>query len=432
MVKPKKTAVKARVESEALISAKAALAGYLKANPQSTVRELKIKDPVRVVDSPWADASVAFLIPKNPDGLFEALNNVYLPNRLTAIYHLDKKLIEVIWTSYKLEDDDQETAKRKFEFKYMDKSYECYFGKSSDRLLELARYALFVSISDTGFRNLQSFTAYTRSPPGKEKDQNFGDPTSFFIENIEWKEEKVLELLRHLSFYMRYFDGKSPYIIIHPPASDLVINPKSRFIDGSFPAKIDGRNLSPILLSLSIASYDKDISTNFLLNYRILEYVSSYYLKFEQRSLLERILSSPSVSNDITTVMDKVAGVFREDKTRDAQRFASMVADLVSEDRIWKEISLNPAAFTKEVEFDGGFKLGALVANTKSQDCFGPKGMENFARSIREIRNALSHGGEAQSGRIILPSSENFKKLLPWVHLISTAACEAILYEHLG
>ncbi len=130
--------------------------------------------------------------------------------------------------------------------------------------------------------------------------------------------------------------------------------------------------------------------------------------------------------------MDGLVAIFREEnRNNETQRFTKMITDLIDEDLIWREICENSKAFTEKVKFDGGFELNPLVANVASKDCFGPQGMENFARSLRKIRNALAHGGESQTGQVILPTVRNLKRLQPWVHLIAVAAGEVVIYEHL-
>jgi len=419
-------------ESEKLKAARAALAPFLRLNRYSRIEESGQKEKFRYVEAPWGDRSVALLIdygdkPINQP-VVDALNNLVLPERLTALYHKDTRDLEVIWTAYKLPDEDKDLANRKFTFRYAEADIICEFGRSSGRLLALADRAMYLSVSETGFRNLQSFTSSLRK---QEKDTRHGEPLSFYIRGIDWREEETLQLIRHLNFYLRYYDLRSPYVLIHSPKDQTAIKEKSRYIEGTFPPVVMSRKLNQTLLQFWIAAYDQDVPTRFLLHYRILEFVASYHLQEDQRNAFKRVLSTPHILSDLDKTIDTLAGIIREDTRHDIVRFAKTFEELVDSDRIWKEICLNGEAFTKDLDLDGGFHLKALVANTKSKDAFGPKGMENVARYLRDIRNGLAHGGQAQSGRLILPTSRNFKKLVPWVHLIATAAGEVVLYEHL-
>jgi len=421
-------------DSAELQEAKRQLATFLKHNPASFVEEVgKAEKKFRLVRKPWGDISVAFLVGEKdeaPDGeLVKTLNKLVLPERLTAIYHRRRKSLEVLWTAYKLGPDDKDIASRKFSFTLAGKTYNCYFGRSTDELLTLAKRSAFLSVSETGFRNLQSFASYIAR---RDKDPaRYGEPTSFHIEPVIWNEEQLLNLIRHLNFYLRYYDAKCPYIVVHQPTDDAGVSEKTRYITDKFPTSISSRPLNQTLVSFWIAAFDEDAPTSFLLHYRILEYVSSYYLQTEQRNALRKLLATPDIGSELDATIDALAGIVREEKGNDITRFVRMFEELVDSDKIWKQICSTPDAFTSETVLDGGFELAPLVANTKSKDAFGPKGMENLARAFRQIRNGLAHGGEAQAGRLILPTSRNFKRLQPWVHLIEIAAGEVVLFEHL-
>ena len=90
------------------------------------------------------------------------------------------------------------------------------------------------------------------------------------------------------------------------------------------------------------------------------------------------------------------------------------------------------SAFDRETVFDGGFTLRPLVAkSTGGEHEFLNSGIERVAATIRDIRNALSHGREQKSRDVILPTSGNFEKLRPWVALVQVAAQEVMVYRHI-
>jgi len=417
-----------------LKGAKQQLSTFLKNNPSAYIEEAgKPENRFRLVRKPWGDISVAFLAGDKtsaPDAeLVKTLNKLYFPERLTAIYHKRRRSLEVLWTAYKLGPEDEDIQNRKFEFTLAGKTYVCHFGRSSGELLTLAKHAAFLSVSETGFRNLQSFSSYIAR---RDKDPSrYGEPVSFHIDGITWKEEHVLDVVRHINFYLRYYDAKCPYVVVHPPSEESGKSEKTRYVTGRFPNTISSRALNQTLMSFWIAAFDEDVTTSFLLHYRILEYVSSYYLQVEQRSALRKLLATPDIGSELDATIDALAGIVREEKGNDIVRFVRMFEELVDSDKVWNQIGANPETFTSELSLDGGFQLAPIIANVKSKDSFGPKGMENVARAFRQIRNGLAHGGEAQAGRLILPTSGNFRKLLPWVHLIEVAAGEVVLFEHL-
>ncbi|WP_449471423.1 hypothetical protein [Sphingobium chungangianum] len=401
-------------------------------NEQMEIKVVKDQNTI-FLSNPWNDKSVAFIIYKdgklNRD-IFSILKNIYLPPALSALYHKNENKLEVVWTAYKLPSYSDEIIGRYFEFCFKENIYKCHFSESSDSLKKIASHAAYLQVSETAFRNLQSFSQYSKAG-GNGASSRFGLPTSFYIENLEEDQDGWVDIIKHVNFYLRYFDNKSPHIVLHE-ARGAKLPTKVRYINGEFPNKIVSRELNANLLSLWLAAYDHDITTKFLLYYRILEYVSSLYLQSKQRHALLKILHSPSALALIDKTLDDVASIVREDNTSEIDRYIKMFEDLVSPEKIWAEIEFNSEAFTSDVKFDGGLEIKPIVANTKSIDSLGAKGMQSIARALRQIRHGLAHGGEAQAGKIILPTRENFERLIPWVHLAMVAAGEVVIYEHLG
>lgn len=93
---------------------------------------------------------------------------------------------------------------------------------------------------------------------------------------------------------------------------------------------------------------------------------------------------------------------------------------------------MNPQFFTQNTTFEGGLVLNK-IANTATDKSDVPAAfIENLSNRITDIRNALAHGKDQKTGKSILPTVQNFKLLQPWVHLISAAAGQVIIYESLN
>lgn len=383
--------------------------------------------------NPWRDRSVAFIAYKegiiNRD-LFKNLSGVLLPQQYSAIYHKKTKKLEVLWTAYKLGASSEEIYGRDFKFVFGEKEFICHFSNSSKLLIDIAKHAAYLQISETAFRNLQSFSAYANISD-KDKSPKLGKPVSFWIENLEGSPEDWLDIVKHVNFYLKYYDSKSPHVIIHETIEQKA-NDKVRYLEGNFPKIIRSKNLNANLLSLWLAAYDHDITTKFLLYYRILEYVSSLYLQQKQRQALLKVLNSPSALSSLEGTLDSVASIVREDNSNEIDRYLKMFEELVDRKKIFDEICCNDPAFTTDTTFDGGLEIKAVLSTGQTEETFGSKGMQLVARALRQIRHGLAHGGEAQSGRLILPTSENFARLIPWVHVAMVAAGEVVVYEHLA
>ncbi len=387
-------------------------------------------------ENPWNDESVAIYIPhKVPsryESLRDALNSILLPERFSALYHIEENLLEVIWTAYKLPDQLSEVVGRSFVFNYNGVVHKCYFSNSSAELISVGREMIIAGFSDTGHRNLKSFEALLDPnsdeeslDPGRELDQ----PLSFFITDFGNPEsDEAVKLVQHLNFYLKYFDSRSPLVRVHEVEPAVRYSDRSRYVDGVFPPGINAQPLNQTLISFWLGAASGDASRRFLNYFRIIEYVSFYYVDASARAKIARMLANPNSSPDISMITDQTIEILRENKADDYARFKATVLDLVKERHIVREVANNESYFSSEIEFEGGFKLKPFVAS-KNPCSIGPHGMDLFVTVVRDIRNALSHGRDQKTGQVILPTSKNLNNLQPWVELIATAAAEVVLYE---
>lgn len=391
--------------------------------------------PFCVIRGLWNDESLGFLATPavlSSPGFIDLVENVTMPERLSAIYHVDQRKIEVIWTSYTRPDHLEDVVGREFEYEIGNQSHKCAFAPSSGRLLELAKYVILYGLTDSGYRNLQSFDLLQGGDGSDDDKGRLADPISFYVENVDWHDEKTIALLSGINFYMRYFDALSPQVVIHEPNEATPFAKRSRYVDKSFPPKITAKALDPTLTSFrSAGSREKDSARRFLYLYRLIEYVSFFYMDDAARGTIRRILSGPNTSGNIRAVTDKVVEVVRESKGDEYSRFKAVILDLVDDKHIFREVSASREYFSNSHDFDGGFKLKALLANTDAKS-LGDHGMDNFVTTLKDIRNALSHGRDQKSGQVILPTLANLKRLQPWANLIATAAAEVVLYEGVG
>ena len=68
---------------------------FLKNNSYS---EVELRNEIYYINNPWEDESLSFEIKKEDESeLIKTLNNLILPPRFSAIYHLDTKEIEYIY-----------------------------------------------------------------------------------------------------------------------------------------------------------------------------------------------------------------------------------------------------------------------------------------------------------------------------------------------
>jgi len=410
------------------------LAAFLAANPSSAIEEVANSAAKRLaIKKPWGDDSLVIFVPDDVEAFAEALNNVHLPARYTAIWHRDTKDLEVIWTAHPLPPDYADLLTRKFFFQYNAHEYRCEFLRSSERLLVIAANSRPVSGTSTNYRNLQSFYAYMsqKAPsdtPSKEPRPSVGEPLSFWIRSVEWDEDEVLGLVNHLNFYMTYYDTISPSIVIHSPKSETqAAQPRTRYMIGRFPERIAAAEVDDTLLHFWNASRLGDPAWRFLQCFRIIEYASFSFLEAGVRASVRRILSAPHALDDMQGVTERVLAAIARSKLDDYLKFEAILKERVEPAVLWREINRNLSAFTTETKFDGGFTVTRLISNGAKEEEFTVNGIGTFTKIIRDIRNGLSHGKELKSSAAITPTARNFERLQPWASLISVAAGEVLL-----
>src|SRR6516162_2596014 len=104
------------------------------------------------ITAPWGDQSLTLRIPTSgEDQLIDALNNIYLPERFTAIWHRDTEQFEIIYGPIRISLPE---ASRSFLFKHRGKDYDCTYREASERLRLLARFHRITGLSNTQYRNL--------------------------------------------------------------------------------------------------------------------------------------------------------------------------------------------------------------------------------------------------------------------------------------
>jgi hypothetical protein len=412
--------------------ARTALDAFLKSHPYSKVEEVKEPRPCVALIAPWGDQSILLDLTDPDPSLLEGLNDVLLPERFSAIYHKKDKKFEVIFTSYPV---PTETSERSFDFVHNGALHKCSFSKSSDVLLSIAKaFSHAEAATSTGFRNLTSFQYYVfRDRLPKGFPVNLGEPISFWIEPVDYEDDAMLGLANHLNFFMSYYDTMSPNILIHSPgAENIKYQPQTRFALDTFPKKIVSRQLDDVLIHFWYAAKIGDPARRFLYNYQILEYSSYYFIEDEIRRQLHKALAAPHALNDLTGTTEELLDIVGQGKIYEGQKMDAAIKKMVDPKLIWREIESNKTAFCEKTSFEGGFELSPIVGKPNwTVDDFRAQGISSFVNSIRQIRNALSHGKEHRMSTVITPTKSNFEKLQAWVPLVSVAACEVMIYRGL-
>ena len=403
------------------------LAPFLERNPESRYsRDVS----GCTIAKPWADESLKLVVPTDADKLIEAMNAIYLPPRFTALWHSDTKDLEIIWTSLPVPPEFRE---RSFTFLFRGRTYRCEYGDASDRLILLSRFTRAVRPpGETGHRNMQSFWLF-QAPEMAFQAGTGGmlpEPTSFWIRNVDWDENAMVELAANLNFFMYYFDRKTPRILIHerPPEKEEVAVPV-RFPFDSFPPEISGRPIQRYLLGLWESSIvASDLFRRFVYSYQIVEYAAFYHIKRTALEKIRRVLLLPDLSCRPGRAANEILDAVVDHGMTEDQRFEAIIRDLVDPALVWSEIEPNLPQFCSEVVFDGGLRLVPLARPEWSVEDFSTAGMPLFIGAIRKLRNGLVHARERRTSTFIAPTRANYEKLTPWLAPLQSAAMEVALY----
>ena len=406
------------------------LAQFQANNPSSTIDQSDAGPPT--INKPWGDTSLTILLLESPNlnDIIDALNNLILPERFTAIWHVDTQELEVIFTVFPV---SSEESNRSFEFTHRGNTYQCAFGESSKRVLLLAEYAYPVEASPTDYRNLIQFSNYVfaeRGVKGVRKIRG-AKPLSFWIRGLkQWQADLALDMARHLNFYMAYYDTQSPQILIHSPTAEIAaMQPETRFREGRFPKTITGRQIDENLLHFyTAASENTDPIRCFINNYLILEYAAFFYIQETSRRNVRQCLADPSARNDFDTLTRRILEAIGE-KMQEPQRVQHILKHCVRPKLIWDEIQKYQDFFSRPAKFQGGFTLEPLVTKSTSESEFSNNWEITFESKIREIRNALSHGKDQRTLQTISPTTQNFQLIERWVPPIAVAAREVMVYR---
>jgi hypothetical protein len=410
-----------------------ALEPFFLNNPGTKLEEVNVGDVTRLaVTMPWGDPSLVLQIPDdNLLAFLDSANSLRLPERLSAVVHVDSGDLEVIWTTYKLNKNNAQLWLRKFDFVFEGKTYSCEFKAASERLLVISESWRSVSPSETSYRNLGSFRAYASARHHlPDPESPFGDPVCFWIRGIDLAEDQLVKFLHHLNFYLGYYDDLSPLVLIHPPKLERSeAGAQVRYRHDSYPSIIAGKEIEQEVLLFWAASHGGEPVDRFLHSYRIVEHAAFFYVDNETAETVRKVLLSPHALDNVHLAADRVIEAVRSSTIQDFAKMEHVMVSCVHPSILWPVVEAYIDFFSKKQTFDGGFELKPLVASINSKEEFMNSGVKNVFHSARLIRNALSHGKESRTASVIAPTKSNHEKLRPWGALMRRAAGEVVLYN---
>jgi len=315
------------------------------------------------------------------------------------------------------------------------KSYICKFDEASERLLILSKlFKRTGKQSTTDHRNLlllREYVEYASKKRASVEDYFVGmKPISFYVSGFEsFDENEIIEVSKHLNFFMQYYDRDCAYILIHSAESELLEAPKQlQFIETTFPKNISTRRQDPFLLDLALAAFKVETRLQFIYYYQILEYAAFYYIDDEIRGDLLKIINTPDIHSNsdryISRIVEVVSGIRQDEEAK----LNKVVKAACVPSSVWKELERNISYFTKRQEFDGGFVLEPFVSEDTTLESFCAMWHPKTVDTLRVIRNALVHGREKRFGRVISLTPRNDLLVKPWVAIVRRMAEQMIIF----
>lgn len=251
---------------------------------------------------------------------------------------------------------------------------------------------------------------------------------SFWIDDVDYDENSVVQMSRHFNFYSYYFERSAPRIIVHDTNPSVKIKILNKPF-GEFPTTVQGRPLDDYLLGLwDSAIQATDVFRRYLYFYQMLEYSAFYYIQNKVMCQLSRILIAPETAAFPEAAAQRVLDTMTSDKMSDETKIETIIGEAVEADVLWKEIEANLATFTSEIVFDGGFTLKALMKPDAKKSEFLSNWEKSVPTALRKIRNALVHAREARMSDVISPSKANYQRLAPWIGPLSRIAMQVAIY----
>jgi len=387
-------------------------------------KDVEIKEEVEHYNlcNLWYDNTFMCRFEKNTD--FTPLDSISLPKELSAIIHKNTSKIEFIYDTIL---NDDEIKKRKFEFFYKGIKYKGYYDNISESLKLLATgFREIQNRTDTSYRNLEKIRDFFKQETLPKYIQKYFEkrqPVSFFIEGeIEKENCELFNLFKHLNFYMVFYDRKTPQILIFDEDQEQMkyklpcISEKT-----PFPSTINLKSVDPILLDLlHVAKTTANIRMKYIFYYQVLEYCSYYYLNQDLKRRLNNVIKNPDILEKAESYSRVIIEEFKDyfKQNDDSSKLEKLIIDFCNYDDIKNEIECNWEYFAKNIEFDGGFNLPALIKNKEESENPPKTIMKEVKSNIDKIRNVLVHIRESRENKVIHPSKKNHDLLIPYLYLI--------------
>lgn len=162
----------------------------------------------------------------------------------------------------------------------------------------------------------------------------------------------------------------------------------------------------------------------YIFYYQVLEYCSYYYLNEDLKRKLNNVVKNPDIINNSDyyskILVEEFKNYFKANDDR--QKLEKLIKGYCSYSDIKNEIIANAEYFSKDLEFEGGFKLDALINSEKEAKNPHKDILKSIVERVDKIRNVLVHIRESRENKVILPTKKNNHLLIPYLFLVRRLA----------
>ncbi len=391
------------------------------------------EDGVIKILKPWGRDEAYLEFEKTDISIQESLNKIGFEPKYDAIFHRDENVIEFIGFFVSKDDDIQS---RKFNFVYDGFEINCGFVDPSDEFINFCKCVKSTSRFSENI-NFAGLTAFVDKYTGNirtSRHQEYIDgkvAINFKMKfPCDYNEFDLEKLFQSFNVVCSYFDRHSPQINIHEyeQPENLGINKVVKSFLPEFPSVLVGHEIDPNLYQLYFAAFKGNVRNRFLHYFQVIEYVGNYYVEYKVKSKLENTLKDPIILNCSDTTVSRLMDLVKDLNQNDDVKMRKCIEEYCDPRLIWIDVENNIEFFSKDQEFDGGFKAKALVSIGTDVESWNTMWTPKLFDSLIKIRNCIVHARERREGRVIAPTKYNDDKLYAYIPLIRRIAEQLIIY----
>jgi len=394
------------------------------------------EDDKLIINQPWGQEDGQISIPLNDTAAIEQLQHLLINPRFDALMHLDKNEAEFIFAFLDPKNERESGyVDRAFKFHFQGVAFECVFREPSKQLFLISKYyRRLPSGLEQTVPQLVAFRDCQRIKELPDQVKEFFQkrvPRCFFVKSSVPLKEIDWELFStHLNLLMRYYDRKSPIIVVRPTEDikERAVEPL-RYVEGCFPAELSFKPTDNILLRLIEVARSSEPRFAFIYYYQVFEYAGFYFIDAKTKSSLTRLLRSPSFINCADERVSELLSVLTDAAQNEEGRIRRVIEEFCEPKILWKDIEQNKKFFCADLTFEGGFVVPKLISSDLTEEGWCEMWTPKLIDQVTKIRNCLVHAREKRESRVILPTRANDIKIWKYLPLVSRMAEQIVIHN---